>query len=68
LGGFSGTMAVDLLSEFDNNAVVNDAVNCGCGGHWVFEDLIPLGKDQVGCDDDAAALIAFSTPINRIRG
>ena len=42
-GGFLGTVAGDLLSEFNNDAVVNDAVNGG-GGQGIFEDLIPLRK------------------------
>ena len=60
LGGFLSTMAGNLLSKFHDDTVVDDAVNCGSGGHGIFKDLIPLGKDQVGCDDDAAAFITFS--------
>ena len=47
-GGFIGSVAGHLLSEFDNNTVVDDAVDGSGGGHGVFEDLILLGKDQVG--------------------
>jgi len=49
----------DLLSEFDNNTVMDNAVNCGSSGHGIFEDLVPLGEDEVGSDDDAAAFVAF---------
>ena len=41
-GGFIGSVAGHLLSEFDDNTVVDDAVDGGGGGHGVFEDLIPL--------------------------
>jgi hypothetical protein len=53
-------MACHLLSEFDDNTMVNDTVNGSCGGHGVFEDLIPLGKDQIGSDHHTATLIALS--------
>jgi len=39
--------------------VVNDAVNGGSGGHRVLENLIPLGEDEIGSNDHAAAFIAF---------
>ena len=52
-------MAGDLLSEFNDDAVVDDAVDGSGRGHGVFEDLVPLRKDQVGSDDDAAAFVAF---------
>ena len=38
---------------------MDDAVNGGSGGHGVFEDLIPLRKDQIGSDDNTAAFITF---------
>ena len=41
-GGFIGSVAGHLLSEFDDDTVVDDAVDGGGGGHGVFEDLIPL--------------------------
>lgn len=50
-------MTGDLLSKFHNDAVVNDAINRGSRGHRVFENFFPLGKDQVGCDDDAAPFV-----------
>jgi hypothetical protein len=37
LGGFLGTVAGDLLSKFHNDAVVNDAVDGGGGGHGVSQ-------------------------------
>ena len=58
-GGILGAVADDLLSEFNNDAVVNNTINGGRRGQGVFEDLVPLGKDQVGGDDDATAFIAF---------
>ena len=59
LGGFLGAVADDLLSKFHDGAVMYDAINGGSGGHRVFEDLLPLGKNQVGRDDDAAAFVTF---------
>jgi|GEM_PF-2422616 len=38
---------------------MHEAVDRGQCGHLVFENLIPLRKDEVGTDHDAAALIAF---------
>jgi hypothetical protein len=43
-------VAGHLLSEFNNNAMVDDAVNGGRSGHGIFEDLIPLRKDEIGSD------------------
>ena len=46
-GGFIGSVTGHLLSEFDDDTVVDDAVD-GCGGgHGVFEDLAPLREDQI---------------------
>ena len=45
--------------EFENDRVVNDAVD-GCGrGHRVFEYLVPLAKDQIAGDDHGAPLVAL---------
>ena len=52
-------MAGHLLSKFDNNAVMHDTVNSGCGGQGIFEDLIPLRKNEIGGNHHAAALVAF---------
>jgi hypothetical protein len=38
-------MAGHLLSEFDNNAVVEDAVKGGRSNHGIFEDLIPSREE-----------------------
>jgi hypothetical protein len=43
-----GSVAGHLLSKFDNNTVVDDAVNGGSGGHGVFEDLIPFSVQPTG--------------------
>jgi len=42
LGGLLCSVAGDLLSEFHDDAVVNDAVDGSGSGHGVFEDLFPL--------------------------
>ncbi len=39
--------------------MVEEAVNVGRGGHGIFEDLIPLRKDEIGSDHRTAALVAF---------
>ena len=39
-GGFIGAMAGHLLSEFDDDTVVDDAVDGGGGGHGVAEAFI----------------------------
>ena len=42
LGGLWGTVAGHLLSEFHDDAVVNEAVDdAGCG-HGIFKYLFPL--------------------------
>jgi hypothetical protein len=41
-GGFIGSVTGHLLSEFDDDTVVDDAVDGGGGGHGVFEYLFPL--------------------------
>ncbi len=55
-----GSVTGHLLSEFDDNAVVDDTVNSSSGGHGVLENLIPLREDKIGSNDDAVTLIAFS--------
>ena len=30
------------------------------GGHWILEDPVPLGEDQVAGDHDATALVALA--------
>ena len=42
LGGLLCSVAGDLLSKFHDDAVVDDAVDGGGGGHGVFEDWFPL--------------------------
>ena len=50
IGGFLGTVTGDVLSEFDDDAVMDDAVDGGCRCHGVLENLVPLRENQVGCD------------------
>ena len=42
LGGLLCSMTRDLLSKFHDDAVVDDAVDGGGGGHGVYEYLIPV--------------------------
>ena len=39
--------------------MMDHAINGGGRGQGVFEDLIPLGEDQVGGDDHTAAFVPF---------
>ena len=55
--GHSGAVAGDV--EFQDDRVVDHPVDgCGCG-HWVGEDVLPLGEDQVGRDAQGPAFVAF---------
>lgn len=39
---------------------MNKTIDCGHGGHGVFEDLVPLTEDQVGGDQHRLLpLVAF---------
>jgi hypothetical protein len=40
--------------------MVNQPVDSGHRGHWVLEDLVALGEDQVGGDDDGLLLVALA--------
>ena len=45
--------------KFENDGVMDDAVD-GCGGgHRIFEDLVPLTEDQIAGDDHGAPLVAL---------
>lgn len=59
LGCCFHAQTLDFLAELNDDAVMDDAVDGGCGGQRVFENLVPLGKDQVRGNHQAAALIAF---------
>ena len=39
--------------------MMHEPVDGGHSGHLVFEDLVPLGEDQIGTDHDAATFVAF---------
>ena len=52
-------MAGHLLSELNHNPMVNNAVNGRRIGHGIFEDLIPLRKDEIVTDYRTAELAAF---------
>ena len=46
--------------KFENDGVMDDAVD-GCGGgHRVFEDLVPLTEYQITGDDHGSPLVALS--------
>jgi len=39
--------------------MVDQPINGGHGGHWILEDLVPFGKDEIGTDHEAAPFIAL---------
>ena len=53
--GHSGAVAGDV--EFQDDRVVDHPVDGR--GHWVGEDVLPLGEDQVGRDAQGPAFVAF---------
>ena len=55
--GHSGAVAGDV--EFQDDRVVNPPVDGRRRGHWVGEDVLPLGEDQVGRDAHGPAFVAF---------
>ena len=46
--------------KFENDGVMDDAVDSRGGGHGVFEDLVPFTEDQIAGDDHGASLVALS--------
>ena len=55
--GHSGAVAGDV--EFQDDRVVDHPVDGRRRGHWVGEDVLPLGEDQVGRDAQGPAFVAF---------
>ena len=55
--GHSGAVAGDV--EFQDDRVVDHPVDGRSRGHWVGEDVLPLGEDQVGRDAQGPAFVAF---------
>ena len=51
--GHSGAVAGDV--EFQDDRVVGHPVDGRRRGHWVGEDVLPLGEDQVGRDAQGPA-------------
>ena len=45
--------------EFEDNGVMDDAVDGGGRGHRVFENLVPFSEDQIAGDDHGAPLVAL---------
>ena len=45
--------------QFENDAVMHQAINGGGGRHWVFEDAFPFGKRQIAGDQHTAAFVAL---------
>ena len=48
-----------LAGELEDGGVVNEPIDGGHGRHGVLEDLVPLGEDQVGGDDDGFVFVAL---------
>ena len=55
--GHSGAVAGDV--EFQDDRVVDHPVDGRGCGHWVGEDVLPLGEDQVGRDAQGPAFVAL---------
>ena len=55
--GHSGAVARDV--EFQDDRVVDHPVDGRRRGHWVGEDVLPLGEDQIGRDAQGPAFVAF---------
>ena len=55
--GHSSAVAGDV--EFKDDRVVDHPVDGRSRGHWVGEDVLPLGEDQVGRDAQGPAFVAF---------
>ena len=43
--------------------MVHESIDGGHGRHRVFEDLVPLGEDQVGGDDHGFFLVALGEEV-----
>ena len=51
--------SVAFVVQLQDDRVMDEPVNGRCGGHGIFEDLVPLTEDQVGGDHQALALVAL---------
>jgi hypothetical protein len=49
-----------ISAKFDDPRMMDDAVDSGCGGQGVLKDLVPLGENKIGGNNDTAPFIAFS--------
>ena len=68
-GYFPAFDAVAGAAVLENFGVVDDAVNHGGGDSDVAEALCPLGKCQVGRDDDGAVFVAAGDELEEeVRG
>src|SRR5437588_12732274 len=56
--GLGSTIALDL-HQIQNDGVMNDAIYGSHRGHRVFEDVVPLAKDQIRRNDHGFAFIAL---------
>jgi hypothetical protein len=55
--GLFDSVARDV--EFEDDTVVDQAVNRCCRGHGIFENSFPFGERQIAGDENAATLITF---------
>jgi hypothetical protein len=61
LGG-SGAVALQA-HHVQNDRMMYDAVERGHRGHRVFENLVPLAKDEVRGDDNRSTFVSLSTSL-----
>ena len=51
--------------EVEDGGPVDDPVDGGHGGHFIFEDFIPVLEGQIGADQEAFALIAMGHEVKK---
>src|SRR5579883_2971417 len=59
----SGAVALQL-HHVENDRVVDHAVQRGHRGEWIFENALPVRKDEVGRDSHRSTFVAFGTLTN----
>ena len=55
----ASSCALAASREFEDDRVVNEAVDGRSGGHGVLEDPVPVAEDEVAGDEDGAAFVAL---------
>ena len=53
--------------DLDDDGMMKQAVEQGCGDHGIAEDVGPLGKATIGGQDHGAPLVPGGTSTNTLR-